>query len=1543
MPSLRFAGSVCLALLLSPLGHGQTLQELLAARPVFPQIPWVQELDESPAQRHARISAWETLHSAWLQDMAAFQQLDPVIRGNMPPPAKPGQAPQAPPALRLTDFTDAGDPVYSGTDNAEAAVSTHARTLRDGLAGLDGANEIAAVWDSGAIRQDHREFQGTDNQSRVNRRNSVLDDSHATHVGGTIAASGVDPSAKGMAPAAILDSWDTANVLSELTAPDPADAKRFNNVANDAMDFPRPSVSNHSYSERVTWSWSSEEGRWFWLGTLDADLHAQRGVYSRFAREQDSTAAAMPSHLIIRSAGNNRNNGPGEGDTFAYRANTRTGWDTAVYDPSIHPPRNDDVNAGYVSIGNQPLAKNVLTVGNYTPAQNVSPLRDPRRAEPNESSSWGPTLCGRVKPDLVANGTDVFSTNSRGTAAYIEYSGTSMSTPAVTGTALLLQQFHRSLGPDSRRLDADELKGLLIHTCDDIETPGPDYRSGFGLLNAAAAKHVMSRARGGNPAFLGLTGTVSTDGGAGSSASHSVSLENSAPVALKATLVWMDPPADVQDFKNHGSTLVNDLDLRIIDEKGVVRLPFVLDPQDPSGAAYPDDNILDNVEQVLFPAAPDGVYTIQVSCKPNGNPGSQRYALWVSPVTDALATEQLSLALSASGAPVPLAIRSDATHTLIPAESWIVPQIPTAEGDRTAQVGALWNTSGLSRESTVLLRAAGEGGEIEVRVQQAGSVATSSIPLPEGLGEPTLAFATSPGAAWEGIRSFLGLPGDVALSASIGDGQATWVRHEFTGPGAVSFDYQVSSEAEADFLSFNSIVGGVANTHLWRSGSVGWTSFSLTFDVGGVRTLEWIYEKDGSGSAGNDRALLRNLKIHRLLPSSASLASGHAGDPVPFSWTMTHPNPWQIRNASPWLFPANLGGNGGGSSPIAATRNFSVSPRVGTFEIGSAFLGFQNIAVTQAASPRIAIADVVAASGLMPSTADDGVGWIAVSGAGKDGQDAIGVSGHPAGPSAALGFTRTGPGVLYFQARLDHAGEDLASLEINGQFFSLAAFGEAGDAWRACAVYLPDAENALIFRHTHGGDPGSPNGTALSGFSFLPGTFVQDPPLVPATGGGATFSINGFGPGPWDLFPVSSDESPLLISSTNGSGEGHVLLTLGPDSLRQGAAKFLDVSLDGRPSVRIPILQQKPFVLAASTGLDLPLGVTAAVVSPTPSRVIGHTAFSADGLDAAVMGHHIGAEETIVLSFAGPALLTLDYAHVAGQQASTGFRFLLNDSPIAESGAADGYWRNLVVHQDAPGPHELRVEKITPAARYLHLDRVRMESLTASWDGQTRVVDAGAGAIYLPYETGSASPLATSDPAFLDADLVTDSRTGRRHLRVAHTSLPPGPGGRGGWVDLAGQRLHILQIRESVMDTGYLTMAGVSDTDGIRHQPGLQPFAPQTDGSVLAYRHAFALDFPAVAALPELRFANGHWLVDVATRNGNLLTRPSVELSTDLQAWHPSWLENGEWTQVTGFSIERRADGNSSNLFYQTHGLFIQATDPAIRRAFIRQGATFAE
>ena len=103
----------------------------------------------------------------------------------------------------------------------------------------------------------------------------------------------------------------------------------------------------------------------------------------------------------------------------------------------------------------------------------------------NSSSSEGPADDLRIKPDIMGNGTGLYSTYESADAVYSTISGTSMASPNVAGTLLLLQQHYKNV--TNNFMKAATLKGLACHTADDAGNIGPDPVFGWGLLNAKKA------------------------------------------------------------------------------------------------------------------------------------------------------------------------------------------------------------------------------------------------------------------------------------------------------------------------------------------------------------------------------------------------------------------------------------------------------------------------------------------------------------------------------------------------------------------------------------------------------------------------------------------------------------------------------------------------------------------------------------------------------------------------------------------------------------------------------------------------------------------------------------------------------------------------------------------------------------------------------------------------------------------------------------------------------------------------------------------------
>ena len=509
-----------------------------------------------------------------------------------------------------------GRPVYEITNNVNAAITTAADLIRNTPPyNLNGLGWKVGVWDAGAVRPSHQEFM-VGLVSRVTVVDAVGQEDHSTHVAGTIGAAGVVANAMGMAPSVSLDSYDWNSDTAEMTAAGASAPGQPSKIC----------VSNHSYGTVVGWdtgNWSGTQGP-HWFGVWNEREDRGFGNYNSKASQWDQLCYNLPYYLPFKSAGNDRgNDAPSSGTTFWYWSG---GWQSKAYDPATDPYSDDYDSGGYDTIPSYGCAKNIMTLG----AVNDAVLfggRSTSQATMASFSSWGPTDDGRVKPDIVANGIGLYSTVKTSDTAYASYSGTSMSSPNAVGSALLLVEYGAELFPGFGLLSC-QLKGLIIHTADDLGNAGPDYRFGWGLMNVkAAADHLK--------AFKDYPGGCGVDmdvlSGSNPSDDYAFTWDGVSPI--RATLCWTDPAAgSVSGLDNPSLRLINDLDLRVLGPGGSpTYYPYVLDPSNPSVEATTGDNTRDNVEQVYIASPPTpGRYTARVAYKGSLTNGEQRYGLSIS-------------------------------------------------------------------------------------------------------------------------------------------------------------------------------------------------------------------------------------------------------------------------------------------------------------------------------------------------------------------------------------------------------------------------------------------------------------------------------------------------------------------------------------------------------------------------------------------------------------------------------------------------------------------------------------------------------------------------------------------------------------------------------------------------------------------------------------------------------------------------------------------------------------------------------------------------
>ena len=497
-------------------------------------------------------------------------------------------------------------PFLYQTHNREAAASAGISILHksDGAGfSLTGANQRIGLWDAGHPRPTHIELNG-----RVQVSDAFsIEHSHSTHVGGTLAAAGDWFEAKGMAPEALLESHDWNNDVSEMAA------SALGGIL----------VSNHSYGQPLGWTPNIRgNGLWGWMGdtSISKTEDVLFGYYSEEASLWDEVAQNAPYLVIVKSAGNERERqGPLDGEPhYVFDG----GW---ILETDVR--QRDGGDDGYDSIGDAGVAKNVLTIG----AVEDIPWRaeNPEDIVMTSFSGWGPVDDGRIKPDLVANGTELMSAKNGSDDAYGTSTGTSMSTPVVSGAVALLQELYAREYAGAKPLSST-IRALLIHTADEAGiSPGPDYRFGWGHLNAdRAARHLRQTSISDKsaapirPYDTFMMESVLTQGSV-----YEFEWSINSASTQHASLAWIDPASEFQNpiLNDETPRLTHDLNLEIIGPDGL-HLPWVLDPRAPSKPATRGVNIRDNIEQVVFDAEP-GVYTVRVSAPQQLSTPDQPFSL----------------------------------------------------------------------------------------------------------------------------------------------------------------------------------------------------------------------------------------------------------------------------------------------------------------------------------------------------------------------------------------------------------------------------------------------------------------------------------------------------------------------------------------------------------------------------------------------------------------------------------------------------------------------------------------------------------------------------------------------------------------------------------------------------------------------------------------------------------------------------------------------------------------------------------------------------
>src|SRR4029079_6653957 len=99
---------------------------------------------------------------------------------------------------------------------------------------------------------------------------------------------------------------------------------------------------------------------------------------------------------------------------------------------------------------------------------------------------------GRLKPDVAAPGSGDISLelDANGVPFETMFGGTSAAAPVVTGLAGWLFEAFGDAGTPVTAIPPERIKAIIIHTAKDIDRVGPDYNTGYGLVQAPAAVRI---------------------------------------------------------------------------------------------------------------------------------------------------------------------------------------------------------------------------------------------------------------------------------------------------------------------------------------------------------------------------------------------------------------------------------------------------------------------------------------------------------------------------------------------------------------------------------------------------------------------------------------------------------------------------------------------------------------------------------------------------------------------------------------------------------------------------------------------------------------------------------------------------------------------------------------------------------------------------------------------------------------------------------------------------------------------------------------------
>lgn len=446
--------------------------------------------------------------------------------------------------------------------------------------GLDGEGEIVSVADTGldtgvnnATMHDDFEGRIVAIYDRVGDGANDVRSGHGTHVAGSVLGNGA------RSGGAIRGPAHAARLVFQAI-------ERNNNGRLDGIPADLNQLFQQAYNDGARIHSNS------WGNTMF-------GQYTAETEDIDQFLWNHKDSIILYSASNSGRDGNSNGvidaDSLASQA-------CAKNCITVGASENNRMAGGY-----NPNTYGGLWPGDYP----ANPIRDDRVSDDPEGlvafSSRGPTDDGRIKPDVVAPGTNILSARSSASTSaswgllpaadpnrpfYKYMGGTSMSTPLTAGTVALIRQFLRKvhLHTPSGAL----LKALLLHgahalagqyTPSEAGTP-PNNDQGWGrvdLRNSIMPDY---------PVKLEFRDNAADAVATGEQRNYTFQVVNTT-VPFRATLVWTDSPATPA-----AGGLVNRLRLSV---------------SAPNGTTTQGNPSNNNVQQVVINTPQAGTYTVRVT------------------------------------------------------------------------------------------------------------------------------------------------------------------------------------------------------------------------------------------------------------------------------------------------------------------------------------------------------------------------------------------------------------------------------------------------------------------------------------------------------------------------------------------------------------------------------------------------------------------------------------------------------------------------------------------------------------------------------------------------------------------------------------------------------------------------------------------------------------------------------------------------------------------------------------------------------------------